>query len=270
MAAWPLAAQPLKVYSEFSRISPAGQVVEVDRSSAAPREILSPAVPRNGFASYHVVATVPANTSYVFEVGQNPEDAVKVTVYREIHDANGIPDKLELIALPYESKSAAMETTVVFWMDLWIDRDAPVRRIKVEPELNIEGYWFTYPMEARVSLPIVPAYKPLPKILSPIEARSDSMVQGEVHMLLCGSGTPGPVGKHPPTIREFILRNLQQDMALARNTYPREDTFKTLFSAAKVKTAAEWCTATAARPTVGLNAEWYLKVRDFLYRATVN
>ena len=270
MAALPLAAQPLKVYSEFSRISPAGEVVEVDRSPAAPREILSPAVPRNGFASYHVVATIPANTPYIFEVGQNPEAAVKVTVYREIHDANGIPDKLELVALPYESKSGAAETAVVFWMDLWIDKDAPVRRIKVEPELNIEGYWFTYPMEVRVSLPIVPAYKALPKILSPIEARSDSMVQHEVQMLLCGSGTPGPVSKHPPTIREFIDRNVQQDMALARNSYPREDTFKTLFSAAKVKTTAEWCAAARSRPADGLNTEWYLKVRDFLYRATVN
>ena len=36
------------------------------------------------------------------------------------------------------------------------------------------------------------------------------------------------------------------------------------------KTAAEWCAATKSQPTDGLNTEWYLKVRDFLYRATVN
>ncbi len=273
LAALPLAAQPLKVYSEFSRISPTGEVVEVDRSDSPPREILSPAVPRNGFASYHLAATIPANTPYILEIGQNPEDAVKVTVYREIHDASGIPDRLEPIVLPYESKSGAEESTLVFWMDIWIGRDAPVRRIKVEPQLQIEGYWYTYPMEVRVSLPIVPAYKPVPAPLSPPQERSDADVHGAVRGLLCAAGVPATTAAAAPadpTVRGLIYRNVEQDLALARNYYPREETFKSLFATAKVKTPAEWCAATKSRQTVGLNAEWYLKVRDFLYRAGVN
>ena len=270
LAALPLAAQPLKVYSEFSRISPLGEVVEVDRSPSAPREILSPAVPRNGFASFHVVATVPANTSYIFEIGQNPEEAVKVTVYREVHDAGGIPDKLEPITLPYESKSGAVESKLVFWMDMWVDRDAPVRRIKVEPQLHIEGYWYTYPMEVRVSPPIIPAYKPVPAPLSPSQARSDADVQNAVRMLLCAAGAPNASAPAAPTIRSFIYRNVEQDLALARNVYPREETFKTMLAAAQMKTFVEWCTVAKTRPTTGLATEWYLKVRDFLYRAALN
>jgi hypothetical protein len=270
MAALPLAAQPLKVYSEFSRIAPSGEVVEVDRSDSPPREILSPAVPRNGFASYHIVATLPANTSYIFDIGQNPEGAVKATVYREIYDLNGIPEKLEPIELPYESKSSEMESIVVFWLDIWIGRDAAVRRIKVEPQLHIEGFWYTYPMEVRISLPIVPAYKPLPIPLSPPEVRSDADVQSAVRTLLCAAAAPKATAAAEPSIRAFIYRNLEQDLALARNYYPREETFKTLFAAAKVKTAAEWCAATKTSPTAGLGAEWYLKVRDFLYRAALN
>ena len=269
LAALPLAAQPLKVYSEFSRISPAGEVVQEDRSDSPPREILSPAVVRNGFASYHIVATVPANTPYILEIGQNPEEAVRVTLYREIHDANGIPDKLEPITLPYESKSGESESKYVFWLDIWIDRDAPVRRIKVEPQLHIAGYWYSYPMEVRVSQPVVPAYKPLAAPLSPPQARSDADVQSAVRTLLCAAAAPNAAATSP-TIRGFIYRNVEQDLALARNYYPREETFKSLFAAAKVNTSAEWCAATKTRPTTGLNAEWYLNVRDFLYRAGVN
>ncbi len=269
-ACFQVAAQPLKVYSEFSRISPTGEVVEIDRSESDPREILSPAVPRNAFASYHIVATVPPNSPFILEIGQNPEEAVKVTMYREVHDANGIPDKLEPITLPYESKTGDAEATLVFWMDMWVDRNAPVRRIKVEPQLHIAGYWYIYPMEVRVSPPIVPAYKPARRVLAPVEARSDRLVQSEIQMLLCSAAAPVLEAEREPTVRSFIVRNVQQDMALARNYYPREETFKILFAAAKVKTAADWCSATKKQLTEGLNTEWFLRVRDFLYRGALN
>ena len=97
---------------------------------------------------------------------------------------------------------------------------------------------------------------------SPPLARSGADVQNAVRTLLCAAAAP--------TIRGFIYRNVEQDLALARNIYPRDETFKTLFAAAKVKTSAEWCTATTTRPAVGLGTEWYLKVRDFLYRAALN
>ena len=41
-------------------------------------------------------------------------------------------------------------------MDVWIDKDAPVRRIKVEPQLYVNGDWVIYPMEMRVRENIVP------------------------------------------------------------------------------------------------------------------
>jgi len=270
LAALPLAAQPLRVYSEFSRISPSGEVVEIDRSDSDPREILSPAVPRNGFASYHIVATIPAGKPFIFTIGQNPEDAVAVTMYRELHDENGIPDKLEPVTLPYEATAPEAGQPLVFWMDMWSDRNAPVRRIKVEPQLHIEGYWYTYPMEVRVSSPVVPAFKLTPWNLAPPAARSDADIQSAVRGLLCSVGPATAAAPPAPTVRSLLQRNLQQDMALARDRYPREMTFKVLMDAANVKTAAEWCNAIKTRPTGGLNAEWFLKVRDFLYRAALN
>ncbi len=166
----PLIAQSVRVYSEFAAIDAKGEVT----SPAQPREILSPAIVRNGFTSFQIVVQVDADTSYWLYVGQNPEDAVRVTVYRESGD------KLEPVALPYEGKS-----TQVFWMDLWADRDAPVRRIKVEPQLNIGQDWVQYPMEVRVMDAVVP----------------DATTQAPI----CGSkSVAGP-----------RLRNLVQDSALA-------------------------------------------------------
>ena len=41
-------------------------------------------------------------------------------------------------------------------MDLWTAGNAPVQRIKVEPELKINDDWVTYPIEARVMEARVP------------------------------------------------------------------------------------------------------------------
>ena len=52
---------------------------------------------------------------------------------------------LERVELPVDG-----DGNQIFWMDLWTARDAPVRRIKVEPELKIDEDWVIYPMEGRV------------------------------------------------------------------------------------------------------------------------
>src|SRR5258708_7345700 len=110
-----LSAQSVRVYSEFARINASGEVTAPER----PREILSPAIVRNGFTSFQVVVQVPKGMTYWLYVGQNPDDAVRVTMYRESGD------RLEKMELPFQSSS-----TEILWMDLWTDRNAPVRRIK--------------------------------------------------------------------------------------------------------------------------------------------
>src|SRR5438105_5445871 len=126
MLAVAAAAQPLSVYSEFARIDAKGNVTLPE----SPREILSPAVARNAFTSFQVVVQAPENKSWWLYIGQNPENAVRVTLYRETEG------KLEPEELPVLGKGAQ-----VFWMDVWTDRSAPVERIKVEPQLNIDDDW---------------------------------------------------------------------------------------------------------------------------------
>ena len=213
-AAW---AQPLRVYSEFAQIDEKGRVT----TSAEPREILSPAIVRNGFTSFQIVVDVAPGTSYQLYVVQNPENAVRVTLYRE----NG--DKLERVDQPVSGTD-----TQIFWMDLWTNRDAPVQRIKVEPQLYVNNDWVIYPMEARVTSATVPSAGDTPDT--------------DIRSFLCRL-TPRPnthVAEGPRS------RNAQQDVRLAAIA-PKEDLQK-LFGE---------CDA-----PVPSNPEEYLRVRDYLFR----
>src|SRR5689334_12690929 len=96
LAAAAAAAQTVEIYSEFDRPDPFGGIVPLDRP-ARPREILSPAVARNAFTSFHIAVTVPANESYLLYVVPNPISACRVSLYKEhfVRTAAGwIPDKL--------------------------------------------------------------------------------------------------------------------------------------------------------------------------------
>ena len=217
----PLIAQSLRVYSEFAQIDAKGEVT----APAQPREILSPAIVRNGFTSFQIAIQVEPDTPYWLHLGQNPEDAVRVTVFRESGE------KLEPVELPYEGSSTHSSThtsTQVFWMDLWADRDAPVRRIKVEPQLNVKRDWIEYPMEVRVM---------------------DATVQGSAigETPLCA---PNAKSSGEPTISGMHVRNQRQDTALARQ-----------FSEAVVSRMRSMCET----PPPPANPEWYFKIRDYLF-----
>jgi hypothetical protein len=219
-----LMAQPLRVYSEFARVGASGEAV----APAEPREILSPAIARNAFASFQIAVQVAKGTHYWLYVGQNPEDAVKITLYRETDD------RLEPVEIPYES-----DQTAVFWTDVWADGNAPVRRIKVEPQLNLAGDWVIYPMEVRVVSTTVPeGHWP----------EGSAMPAEVMRNFLCGSKIePGPVAGQRA---RFHFRNAQQDAALARRAN-RDELLRVMGG------------CDARLPD---NPEWYLRVRDHLLR----
>ena len=262
LAPLPGAGQPLRVFSEFQRPGADGEIAAVDRAEY-PREILSPAVPRNAFTSYFIAASIPARMKYFLEVGQNPENAVKIAVYKAELGHGGIPDALTPIQLPYEGYSET-ESTHVFWMDLWVDARAPVGRIKVEPQLHL-GYWITYPMEVRIATPVVPslARGRGGAVGLAASARSDAGVVGPMRRYLCGTAEPLGRESGPPTVRAMIRRNVEQDLATA-GAYKKEDVAAAVAGASGVR---NWCGGQAILPPRNLTPEWYLRVRDFLYRA---
>jgi hypothetical protein len=225
-AAW---SQPLRVYSEFAKIDATGKVT----APAEPREILSPAIARNAFSSFQIVVDVPKGTSYQLYVAQNPENAVEATLYRE----NG--DKLERVEQPVSGNS-----TQVFWMDLWTARDAPVQRIKVEPQLHVNNDWVIYPMEARV----VSATAGQVEMPTAVAYASPAGMMGQ---FLCHYPTIDKGALQPgPNATNMRLRNALQDLTLAKDAPGTE--LQTLYGPCSSPT-----------PT---DPEWYLRIRDYLLR----
>jgi hypothetical protein len=225
VAASALIAQPVRVFSEFAHIDASGEVL----APPDPREILSPAIARNAFTSFQMVVQVPKGTPYRLHISQNPDNAVRLTVFREIGD------RLEPVVLPYSS-----ETTQVFWMDVWTERNAPVRRIKIEPQLRVNDDWVEYPIEARVMEATVPD-GPWPEG----SAAAAAVMRGYV----CGTAVnPAPVTRI--TIARLRYRNVQQDLALAART--SKEALRELIG--------------GCNPPVNEDAEWYLRIRDYLFR----
>ena len=118
-------------------------------------------------------------------------------------------------------------------MDLWTARDAPVARIKVEPQLHVNNDWVIYPMEARVMEATVPEGK------LPAEAMGG---------YLCKRGEAVPPSN--AIMSSLRFRNAQQDVALAA-TAPQDELQK-VFGACDAPRSPD--------------PEWYLHIRDYLLR----
>jgi hypothetical protein len=266
----------LRVYSEFQRIDPFGNVVPADRARGAgvgSREILSPGLARNAHASYHIAVTVPAGTPFTLFVGQNPEDFLDVAVYKEIYIRRGaqwIPDGLKLVTLPYTGRlpdpsvPIPGQTTVAFFLDLQVPANVPIGRTKLEPELYLEERWITWPMEVRILPAIVPAHEMGGVALAGVEEPSDTTARGALRTYLCGSPAADLAARD--AIRWFISRNAQQDIALARSLEPRPGLklLPEILRLAGSGNPAKWCEAPVFPQDLG--PEWYLRMRDALHR----
>lgn len=268
-----LKGQSVSVYSEFRRIDPSGEIIESDRGGS-PREILSPVLARNAWASFRVVVSAPPGKDYFLHLGQNPEAAVEATLYREINerrDRRWFPDGLEKVEVPYGGKipepgaRTARRTVDTFWIDLWVQPDAPVRRVRLELQLNVGEEWFIYPLELRVLSPVMPKPPELSVPLTPVNGPADLMAVATLKAGLCGGArAPAGVGTSP---RSRIRRNALQDVALARSlemSLGRETVRSGILRALGADDEKVWC-ASESPPA----PESYLKVRDFLMRSAM-
>jgi hypothetical protein len=228
-------AQSVSVYSELAQMDGSGKVTAPE----SPREILSPVLVRNGFTSFQVVVEAPAETKWWLFVGQNPENSVKVTMYRE----SGAT--LAPVDLPYADLG-----TQVFWMDLWTDGTAPVRRIKIEPELHINDDWVIYPIEGRVMEAKIPPGPPF----SPAKVRREPAFW--MRTSVCGPPAGGidfsGLFGGGVSLADLRFRNSQQDVRLME-AHPA--------AKADVKNLLGGCDA-----PLPPDPESYLRIRDYLLR----
>ncbi len=159
-------AQEILVLPEFQRPTIHGEIVKPDQGGRR-REILSPAMPQNGYLSMFLVVKLRQPGPYRLDVAMNPEDRLQADLFRVwFHklESNGeyYPDALIPIqntylgAIPDPENRIEGQTAAVFWLDLWAPRRAQQEdeeRVRVEVTLNAGGQVDTYPMEIRV-LPI--------------------------------------------------------------------------------------------------------------------
>lgn len=253
-----LGAQSIDIYSEFQRIDPYGEIVAVDRSPS-PREILSPGVARNGWASFHVAVHAPSNTSYLLYVMTNPVNACRVQMYKEHFvktTAGWIPDRLtELTRLPDygfmpdPDDNVPDQNTRVYLLDLWIPPDSGVGRFRLEVQLKTAS-WAILPLEVRVLAARIPEQTSSgkPTVLPPIQSPIDAAAAGPLADYLAGAP---PRSCEPLTsVRAVVCRNAAQDMALARQVLTPD-------------TLLGWWRNFNLPRTLG--AEWWLRIRDRLY-----
>ena len=271
LLAAPVPAQSLRVLSEFQRVDPFGEVVSVDRT-LHPREVISPGIACNAFASFHIALTVPPREPVFLFVGTNPPDVFQISLYEELYaktSAGWISDALEpskmpaFGILPYLPLPIPKQNTVSDWMDVIVPYNARAQKVRLEVLLKVGSGWVMYPMEIRVLPAVVPAFQDRHPALPPASARADRAVYGPLRQLICGSRETG--GEEKLTVRRLIHRNGLQDMALAHlleSKYP--ELRAELLKRAGAEDREAWC---KSPPAAGeLDTEWYLRVRDFLYR----
>jgi len=270
-AAAPARAQSLDIVSEFQRVDPFGNVVPSDKA-LAPREILSPAVARNAFASFHVIVSVPPKESYFLFIGANPPNVCKYTLYKEhfVQTRQGwVPDTLveaprlpDFGVMPDPDDNIEGQTTRLYLLDVWIPPDASLRGFRLEVQLKV-GIWIIRPMEVRILRARVPDLASLPpgspKDVPPIGWGADAMALDPLTQYV--SGTPLSTNAPPLTLRGILRRNAIQDMALARSLPPAAAGPEAI---ARRALDLLWNNLQVSPPLFG--AEWYLRIRDFLYR----
>lgn len=254
-------AQEIRIYSEFQRFDPFGRPVAADRDMV-PREILSPAMARNGHLSVHVVITAPSGTNYFLYAASNPPDILQIRLYREHFVRCGedyCPDWLTPLnspafgAIPESLFELPRQTSRSYLLDIWAPPDTPPRRVRVEALLKV-GTWLVAPMEVRIVAPTVPN---LPAIeienQAPVDAPASTTAQ--LQLLRYLGGLPPQVPGRVLTVRDIIQRNAAEDMLLARALGAGAPAFPEM----NLLSLQPF-----AYPELG--AEWYLRVRDFLYR----
>lgn len=252
VAAGLLPAADLRVYSEFRRIGPDGEIVVADRGGAV-REILSPRALRGGWTSYQIVVEAPPGTEYWLYLGQNPDNAARLTLYRASF-TRGIPDVLERVEEPASGKIPAGHQAAVFWVDLHYPKDGPAGRVKFEPQLflSAEKRWIVYPMEVNVTPARAQAVIESVSGETPMTARADDIALALVRAHVC-PGAPRIKAAQSPaqSVRDRIERNARQDVALMRRLSP---------TAVAGAFPAGFCRGTA------FPAEGMIRVRDQLYK----
>ena len=263
-----LPAQSIKVriYSEFDRLNGAGEAFETipDRD---PLEIISPAVVRNGYTSFHVAVTARPGVLYWFAVQTNPPETFRIRVYKESPDrasSSSVMDQFTeepkpLYFLATMPDGLGPTATDVYLLDIWTPPEASVGTVRLEAMAK-EADWVVAPMEVRILPARVPDLEwqmSLPFL--PATDKAADLIAWNA-LLTSFTDQPLPSISPPVNARSVIRRNAIQDAALIRSLTPahRQDLFRRIFSVLTLQSPPGYL-----RPSS--SADRYLPIRRFIY-----
>ncbi len=165
----------LKAYPEFTRIDPFGQIVKADRvadGNPAPythgQRSVSLEGARGGYVSFHLVAELKKNGSYMVDLQLAPEQSgLQIDVFREwFHflesEKTYFPDALIPVRFPYSSRLPEPDnrihgqTAQAFWVDVWIPASARPGTYRGRATLKVGGRRATLAIELKVLSAVVP------------------------------------------------------------------------------------------------------------------
>jgi hypothetical protein len=183
-----------------------------------------------------------------------------VTVYREHFTRCGTdycPDWLteqrlpSFGAMPESVFRLQGQSTRCYLLDIWVPPDIPPRRVRVEALLKV-GYWLVAPMEVRVIAPTVPDTSGMARMedIAPREAPSSDTAQRQLLRYVNHLPPQGPPGIL--RLLDILQRNAAEDMLVAESLGFRSPLLNLMAFTPFVF------------PQAG--AEWYLRVRDLIYR----
>lgn len=261
----------VRFLSEFRRVSPQDGAIAAADAAGTPREIISPAIVRNGFTSFTVLAAGPPGKPYRLFIALNPDGLLRPVLARLA------PDGVSLQPLPkLEAEGVFNERGVaVYWLDVWTPAPTPIRRIRLEAQLSFGNEWVITPLEMRVMTATVPE-RPLPPAPRAALAAPSSaaIAQALFEQYLCGTPVvePPPRGGAAVGIAAKLQRNAGQDVLIARKLEGKEGgagraaVEPAIAKALDRESVAAWCALPPGlrRPA---DPEAFLRVRDAIWRA---
>ena len=267
----------VRVYSELRRIGPDGVPVEAD-SIGRPREILSPALARQSYTSFRIVVSAPLGQKFMLFLGENPENILQTTLYKESWTHTGktwIPDAIEKVTAPYTGviPDAALgpeqQTVQSFLLDVYTPSKAPIRRVRLEVQLNVGDQWIIYPMEVRIGSLMTPKPEAISPALADLRLPASETALEYLETYLCGAKQR--LGASPPNGRQLIFRNAQQDVLWARmieGAKGRDFAVAGILGALGATDVQSWCER-RQEPQAGYDPESYWKLRNWLMKNAV-
>ena len=216
----------IRMYSEYQRVSPLGDIVMPDRA-VVPREVISPLVARNGHATFHIAVTALPGTIYYIATQSYPHNIVELRLYKETFELSGreyIPDglvevpetALRVAVMPDYNAPDPSRTTEVYLLDIFVPPSTPPGIVRVEA-LAKTADWRVAPIELRIAHAIIPAIPVTWGLASlpPLDAPADRAAWDAIFQ-------QSPQAVPPPTtVRALLLRNALEDSVLARRANPQ-------------------------------------------------